>query len=96
VQAICERCQLPDQLSIKNTNELHRYVTTCAQLAWSLAAQRPSYVLEYQLKGAIFDDERHQRFHSSDASSSVVTEVIWPALVEQSTRFCVSKAVVIT
>ena len=97
LQAICERLQLDDRfLSIKSATEFHRYVTTCAQLAWSLTAQRPFYVLEYQLRGAIFDDDRHQRFHTSDPSSSVVTQVIWPALVEQTTRFCVSKAVVVT
>jgi len=96
VQTIYERLRLVEHLPVKNSNELRRYVTTCARLAWSLTAQRPTYVLEYQLKGAIFDGDRHQRFHTSDPSSSVVTQVVWPGLVEQSNRCCVSRAVVIT
>ena len=97
MQAVCETLQFDvGYLQIKNSNEFRRYVTICAQLAWSLTAQRPFYILEYQLRGAKFDDKRHRRFHSSDPSSSVITEVIWPGLVEQSTHFCVSKAVVVT
>ena len=96
VQAIYERLQLDKHISIKNSNEFRRYVTTCAQLAWSLTAQRPSYELEYQLKGAMFDADRHERFHTSDSNSSVIRELIWPGLIELPTRFCVSKAVVIT
>jgi len=94
VQVIYEHLQLAEHQPI--SDELRRFVTTCAQLAWSLTAQRPAYVLEYQLRGAVFDEDRHRRFHTSDPSSSVIAQVVWPGLVEQSTRFCVSKAVVVT
>jgi len=96
VQVIYEHLQFSELLPIMNSNELRRFVTACAQLAWSLSVQRPPYVLEYQLTGAIFDDDRHRRFHTSDASSTAIKEVVWPGLVEQSTGFCVSKAVVVT
>ena len=96
VQVIYKHLQLSERLSIKNSNELRRFVATCARLAWSLTTQRPPYVLEYQLGGAIFDDDRHRRFHTSDASSTAIVQVVWPGLVEQSTGFCVSKAVVVT
>jgi len=93
---VCEQLRSSEHLPVKNSNELHRYITTCSQLAWSLTAQRRPYVLEHQLTGTIFDDDRHRRFHTSDPSSTAVKQVIWPGLVEQSTRFCVSKAVVVT
>jgi len=96
VQVIYEHLQLAEHLPIKNCDEFYRFVTTCAQLAWSLTVQRPPYVLEYQLRGAVFDDDRHRRFHTSDSSSTDITHVVWPGLVEQSTGFCVSKAVVVT
>jgi len=102
VQVINEHLQFSELLPIMNStgkatkSELRRFVTACAQLAWSLSVQRPPYVLEYQLTGAIFDDDRHRRFHTSDASSTAIKEVVWPGLVEQSTGFCVSKAVVVT
>lgn len=97
VQAVYERLQLhKNNSAVNNSSELCHYVTTCAQLAWSLTAQRPSYALEYQLSGAVFDYSRHQRFHTSDPGSYVVTQVVWPGLVEQSTGVCVSRAVVVT
>lgn len=96
IEVIYEHLQLAEHLPVKNSNKLRRFVAICARLAWSLTAQRPPYVLEYQLRGAIFDDDRHRRFHTSDPSSTAIVQVVWPGLVEQSTGFCVSKAVVVT
>jgi hypothetical protein len=98
VKAVCDQLwtTLYDYPSLKDCPELHQFVTTCLRLAWCLTVQNPPYSIRYDCVGQTFDAHRHSRFHTSNAGSSKVQNVIWPGLVEANTGVYVCKAIVVT
>lgn len=87
--------KLVDQFpSLRKCSELERFTEDSLKIAWALTIQNPRYVIEYD--ASEFREDRQVRFHSSDPGSKVIRAHLWPALLEQTTGFCVCKAVVIT
>lgn len=87
--------KLVDQYaSLRQCSELERFTEDSLKIAWALTVQNPRYVIEFDAPE--FREDRQVRFHSSNPGSKVIRAHLWPALIEQSTGFCVSKAVVIT
>jgi len=93
---VCEQLfqTLFDYPSLKTCKPLLTYIKECCKLAWLLLLSNPSYHINYHQTH--FDSTFMNRFYSSDMDREEIASFIWPALVEQSTGHCVSKAIVIT
>lgn len=85
---------LYDYPSLKNCNELSKYVNSACRTAWGLVNQTPPYYIEFQTTK--YDKQIHERFHTSDNESEVIIEYVWPCLFDGHDRTCVAKGVVIT
>lgn len=85
---------LYDYPSLKTCQGLGTYIRECATLAWALSVQTPPVVIDYDSR--VFQDDMHQRFHTSDPDSNHIQSILWPALLEGDNGHCLSKGIVIT
>ncbi|KAL3863112.1 hypothetical protein ACJMK2_004886 [Sinanodonta woodiana] len=85
---------LYDYPDLKTCLKFHQYIAECVRVAWGLSVQTPAYLILYDSR--IFQADLHERFHTSDPDSNVITSFLWPALIEGCNGPCVQKAFVTT
>ncbi|KAK3590557.1 hypothetical protein CHS0354_008488 [Potamilus streckersoni] len=85
---------LYDYPDLKTCLKFHQYIAECVHVAWGLSVQTPAYLILYDSR--IFQADLHERFHTSDPDSNVITSFLWPALIEGCNGPCIQKAFVTT
>lgn len=85
---------LYDYPILKTCNELLKYIHSACRTAWGLVNQTPPYYIEFQTMK--YDKQVHERFHTSNNECEIISEYIWPCLIDGRDRTCVAKGVVLT
>ncbi|KAL7667907.1 hypothetical protein ACOME3_008634 [Neoechinorhynchus agilis] len=80
---------------LKGCRQFLDFINQCCRTAWGLVNQTPPFLIEFRVRE--FDQRVHERFHTSaNDTSDLISEYIWPALIDSGDMTCSAKGYVVT